>query len=186
LRESAEGGDMETMSYFSGLFTVEDVKVRYRELAKTHHPDIGGNTETMQAINAEYHATLARLDGQESTGTDGKRHRYTYQREREQAIMDKIAELLRVLPAGVEVLLIGLWVWIQGTSREDTETRAALKKAGCSWHGKRGCWYWRPEEMRHYGRQSRGNLMQLAWRYGCRGFAATDEERGRAVAIAVA
>lgn len=38
-------------NYFEGCSTLQDVKELYRTLAKQHHPDRGGNLETMQAIN---------------------------------------------------------------------------------------------------------------------------------------
>ena len=33
--------------------TLEELDKQYKELAKQHHPDIGGDTKIMQAINAE-------------------------------------------------------------------------------------------------------------------------------------
>jgi DnaJ-class molecular chaperone len=44
-------------NYFSKCSTVEEVKSLYRTLAKQHHPDLGGDTATMQEINSQYHAT---------------------------------------------------------------------------------------------------------------------------------
>jgi curved DNA-binding protein CbpA len=160
---------------FDGCYTVEAIKALYRTLARQHHPDLGGSTATMQEINAAYHDALAAVDGQESHDENGKAHHYAYNRERESAIMDKLAELLRILPAGCEVYLIGYWLWINGTTREDVETRAGLKSAHCQWHTKRKCWYWRPQELRHFGKQSRHGLAGLAAKYGCREFAARCE-----------
>ena len=171
------------MNWFEGRQSVETVKAEYRRLAMEHHPDHGGDTATMQDINRAYHQALERLDGYESHDDRGRVHRYHYRREREQAIMDKLSELLAVVAPGVEIDLIGLWLWITGTRKDDIGTRAALKKAGCRWHGKRVCWYWRPDEMRHYGRQNQGGLASLAAKYGCRTFTATDE-RESAVAVA--
>jgi hypothetical protein len=41
--------------------TIEELKALYRKLAFTHHPDLGGNTTTMQEINAEYEYRLKLL-----------------------------------------------------------------------------------------------------------------------------
>lgn len=42
--------------YFDTCCTEHDAKAIYRRLSKIHHPDIGGDTATMAAINAEYSA----------------------------------------------------------------------------------------------------------------------------------
>lgn len=46
---------MATLNWFSGVSDPDAIRLRYRELAKKHHPDRpGGSVEAMQAINAEY------------------------------------------------------------------------------------------------------------------------------------
>lgn len=42
------------MRYFKGITTKEDAHRRYRELAKKHHPDHGGSSETFQLVKLEY------------------------------------------------------------------------------------------------------------------------------------
>ena len=51
--------------YFANCNTPEEVKSKYRLLAMENHPDMGGDTRTMQDINAEYLTILKRLDGHE-------------------------------------------------------------------------------------------------------------------------
>jgi hypothetical protein len=41
--------------------TREHLAARYRELAKQHHPDAGGDAATMQEVNAEYKTALETL-----------------------------------------------------------------------------------------------------------------------------
>lgn len=157
--------------YFNGCATVEAVKSLYRTLAKQHHPDRGGSTAVMQDINAEYHSTLARMDGQ--SHKDGEReYTYRYNQAAEQAAMDKVAELLRI-KGNFELYLIGTWVWVMGDTRP---IKDALKAAGCQWHSKRSCWYWRAAESRHHGRMSRYGLAGLAMRYGYQEF--SEQEAG--------
>ena len=44
------------MTYFTTCRTLEELKKEYRRLCMIHHPDRGGDTATMQAINSEYDA----------------------------------------------------------------------------------------------------------------------------------
>lgn len=47
------------MQYFSACYTKEQAKAEYRRLVKIHHPDLGGDVQTMQEINAQYDAFQA-------------------------------------------------------------------------------------------------------------------------------
>ena len=160
------------MTYFDHLHTVADIKQEYRRLALLHHPDRpGGDTATMQAINAQYHAALERCDGQTSTGSDGNDHTYTYNATTEAAIMAKIAELIAAgVPRVADVYIIGTWVWIVGETRPIKEE---LKALGCRWHRKRACWYWHPHPYRHHYNR-RAGLGDLAAFYGASQVAAED------------
>lgn len=42
------------MKYFNSCKTLEELKKEFRRLAMLHHPDRGGDVETMKQINAEY------------------------------------------------------------------------------------------------------------------------------------
>lgn len=41
-------------TYFENVTTLDELKREYKRLAKLHHPDVGGDTATMQQINAEH------------------------------------------------------------------------------------------------------------------------------------
>ena len=154
------------MSFFTDCKTVEEIKIRYRALARQHHPDLGGNEETMKAVNNAYESALKGCDGQTSQGTDGKPHTYRYNQEREKEIMDAIQSLLGLKMSDVNIDLIGLWVWVTGDTKPHKDE---LKKLGCRWHSKRGCWYWKPEGLGG-GWRSSGSLDDLASKYGCERF----------------
>ena len=42
------------MKYFTNCTTLDELKKEFRRLCMAHHPDRGGDTATMAAINAEY------------------------------------------------------------------------------------------------------------------------------------
>jgi len=119
--------------YFNHLHTVEDIKREYRRLAWLHHPDRdGGDTATMQRINAEYEMALKRCDGQTSQGSDGKDHTYHYDQKKERDLIDKINELLSLKLEDINIWLVGTWLWIDGDTKPHRE---ALKAAWGSFVG---------------------------------------------------
>ena len=44
--------------FFENVKTLQELKSKYKELARTYHPDLGGDLETMQKINSEYDEML--------------------------------------------------------------------------------------------------------------------------------
>jgi len=173
------GGDDLSHELKKGVFTmwlnlflrcesVAEIKSLYRKLAKEHHPDHGGDNRTMQEINDAYHLALEKRNGETTTDTEGKEHTYHYGYTVEQAIMDKIAELLALRMPNVEIELIGWWIWVHGDTKPHREL---LKAAGCEWHSKRTMWYWRQVR----GTWSNKSFDQLRAAYGSRVFTQTDE-----------
>ena len=49
------------MKYFTNCATLDELKKEFRRLCMLHHPDRGGDTATMAAINAEYEARFPAL-----------------------------------------------------------------------------------------------------------------------------
>lgn len=148
-------------NYFADCNTPEEIKAEYRRLAMENHPDRGGDTRTMQDINAAYHTALGGKHEFVSTGSDGKTHTYYYNADVEQELMDKIAELFKLDLTGVNVYLVGTWLWIDGNTRPIKDD---LKAVGCRWHGKRAKWYYR----RYTGKRqwSAGSFEDICSAYG--------------------
>ena len=151
-------------NWFAGYTdTVERVKKRFRALAKDHHPDLGGDLEKMQAINAQYAAALARLDKKTFQQNNGKQWTYHYNPEKEEKAREDLISILKI--NGLEeVSLVGTWIWIK-TQEKNPDTIKALKSVGCRWHGKRKLFYKKPEGARR-ARYSGQKFEQLAERYG--------------------
>ena len=149
-------------NFFANCTTVEEIKATYRRLAREHHPDLGGNPEVMKALNNAYEKALKGCHGKESIGTDGQPHTYKYNEEIERDVMDAIFALLALDMQGVEITLIGLWIWLTGDTKP---YKAQLKELKCRWNPNRGCWYYRPEAL-GYRRSSGANLEELAEKYG--------------------
>jgi hypothetical protein len=156
--------------------TPTDIKRLYRELAMMHHPDRGGDTATMQAINTAYHNALERKSGTTEEGTDGKTRTYTYNPTAEEAIAAKIYELIGLNLAGVEIWLVGAWVWVKGDTKPH---RQALKEAGCFWNSTREAWAWHLPE--HRASHAKGvDFNAIAAKYGAKDFTPKEEKKAPA------
>lgn len=123
--------------FFKNVNSLEALKKEYRRLVMLHHPDHGGDTATMQAINAEHDALFEALKAKHNAEHD-EDHQTT---ETPEEFREIIEALLRM--DGVEVELCGSWLWIGGNTRAYKDE---LKAAGCRWSSNKKLWYWRHEE----------------------------------------
>ena len=153
------------MNYFIKFETVEEIKFNYRKLCMEHHPDRGGDTETMQEINKQYQQALESVNGQVSPGTDGADHTYYYHADIEAALMDVINQLIQLRMQDVEIALIGTWLWIIGDTKP---YKSQLRNIGCRWHFKRSCWYYHTGTYR--SSTSSAELSDLSEKYGYQSF----------------
>ena len=56
--------------YFADCKTLDELRIAYRKLAAIHHPDIGGDVATMQAINAEHDRVFEALKAAHNASAD--------------------------------------------------------------------------------------------------------------------
>lgn len=130
------------MAYFDTCTTLNELKSLYKKLALTHHPDMGGDTATMQAINAEYDKVFEALkarQNKEAKEPESNVKPTTETPEEFRVIVDILLHL-----DSIEVELCGSWLWITGDTYPHKEK---LKKAGCKYSGSKKKWYWHhPEE----------------------------------------
>lgn len=122
------------MKYFNNCQTIEEVKSLYKQLAKENHPDMGGDTATMQAINTEYAfacASIAKGSGlsDEQIDTEIKLS------EEYRQVVEKIIHL-----PGIIIEIVGHWIWVTGNTKPAKDT---LKDAGFYFATKKVAWYYR-------------------------------------------
>lgn len=154
------------MKYFAHCTTLEDLKKEYRRLAHKHHPDLGGDLETMKAINNEYEEAHNRLS-QAHNATADEYHKTT----------ETAAEFIQIINIlikleGLEIELCGSWLWIGGNTREHKE---ALKTAGCRWSQNKKMWYWHHEEPGRKWRRGKTTMNEIRSKYGSYTVTATGE-----------
>src|SRR5690606_15148649 len=133
------------MNYFDGLTNESEIKTRYKELAKRHHPDLGGYLEIMKVINCQYEKILTgayQIVGKSITEIDELL-------VKDEMYRQKIFSVSSL--SGVTVELCGSWIWISG----DTKTHKEIfKTSGFKWSPKKCMWYYRPEGQKCFSRKS--------------------------------
>src|SRR5690606_9406856 len=121
--------------------TADAVKTMYRKLAAKYHPDRGGDTRTMQEINADYDKAMkAVLSGKAASS-------YASQAEKEKAAARPIREAIEfavTLPDDVDVVIRGLWLWLQGKTfavRDKIKAFRTSDGKGFRCASKKKAWY---------------------------------------------
>lgn len=134
------------MKYLKNIKTLEELKKEYRKWAMKLHPDMGGSTEDMQILNAEYEALFARVKDIH-TNKDGQEYRKATN-EAPQDFIKIINELLKL--GGIHIEVIGCFLWVSGDTKPHKDK---LKALGLKWHNKKSCWFLSPEGYRRQGNQ---------------------------------
>jgi len=143
--------------------TLEDLKTEYRQLAMIHHPDRGGDTETMKEINAEYDALFPKLKDIHKN-KDGETYTaYKASSETSDNFKDLIDQLMKMEDIVIEI--IGCFVWVTGDTKPHKEKLKALK---FHWHSKKKAWYLKPEDYRKRSRKDY-DLEEIRAMYGTAG-----------------
>lgn len=157
------------MKYFANINTLDELKAQYRRLCMKHHPDRGGDTATMQEINAEHDELFELLKAAHNAKAD----EYHQTTETPEEFRSVIIELLRL--DGLTVELCGSWLWIGGETRTHKD---ALKALGCRWSSSKKLWYWRhPEDGRKWHKGNK-TMSDIRFKYGSQVFDASGERSG--------
>jgi hypothetical protein len=126
--------------YFINCKTIDEVKKLYKELAMQHHPDRGGDTETMQEINNQYHSII--------NNPFFKFYEESQENQEEFIKYPIIIDQLMVLE-NIIIELIGNWIWVSGNTFIH---KFILKQIGLFFAPKKKMWYYRPPEYKSRNR----------------------------------
>jgi hypothetical protein len=144
--------------FFKDCTTIDEVKARYRDLAKQFHPDRGGDTETMQRVNAAYSIAVIQIARGENR-TESEINDILQDNEKYRAAIDAIINL-----PGINIELVGAWIWVTGNTRIYKDQ---LKAAGYFWASKKLAWYFRGSEYKCSSRKGKC-LDEIREKYGSR------------------
>ena len=125
--------------YFKHVETEEDVKAKFKELAKKLHPDCGGDAEEFKAMMDEYKVVFNRFKGIHKTQAGEKYEKESH--ETPEQFADLIEKLLRM--DGVTVEIIGSWIWLTGNTMAYKEEIKALR---FFWSKSKKAWYYNGNE----------------------------------------
>lgn len=105
------------MKYFNNCKSIEDVKKLYKKLCKQYHPDLNKDdtTEIMKQINAEYETAFERFKNIHESADDNTKT-YTSKETTETAAEFMVIINKLVVLEGVNVELIGRWIWLSGNT----------------------------------------------------------------------
>ena len=153
----------------SEIRTLDDLKKAYRCLAMKHHPDVGGSTQAMQEINAEYDKLFSQLKtGYNAWASANNRHTTEEQPDDFKRIISILIKL-----DGLDIELCGSWLWIGGNTRKH---KAALKAAGCQWCSKKKLWSWKPAGKRYHSYRGTKSMAEIRTKYGSQTFTRKADE----------
>ena len=145
------------MKWFIGIETVEDLKKAFRKLAMKHHPDVGGDTATMQSINAEFDEAFERLSKAEaSKHTSDTQHTNTTSKANTTTASETAAQFRAIIEQlivldGIEIEVIGSWLWLTGNTYAHKDI---IKSLGFKWSKSKKAWYFHSEPYRKTSRKT--------------------------------
>ena len=133
------------MKYFEGCTTIEEVKTRFRDLAKRLHPDAGGDAAEFRDMMDEYQIAFERYKTVHRA-MDGK----TYEKATTETA-DQFADIINGMMGfdGITVEIIGSWVWVSGNTYP---YREQIKALGFFWSKSKHAWYYTGESEKSHRR----------------------------------
>lgn len=170
------------LNYFSDCHSIEQIKKRYRELAKKYHPDHNKDTNTnkiMAEINLQYEQQKGRTFTSVNHET-GKTYEQNF--DPFDGYRELIDALLKIPSITIE--LCGTWLWVTGVKKEDKEKQAILKELKFTYSSKKIAWYWKPGTYRKKSKREL-TIEEIRNLYGSNRVQREDREQEQRQAIAV-
>lgn len=145
------------IKHFERLYeTLQDLRKDYKRLAIKNHPDLGGNADVMKEINSEYDYIVANIH--KYVGKTDNITEETLKDTMFKGIIDTLITL-----EGLEIELVGSWIWLSGKTYENKEV---IKDLGFRWAKGKKKWYYTKDTFKKK-RYKQKSLNELKTIYGC-------------------
>ncbi|WP_113638525.1 J domain-containing protein [Nubsella zeaxanthinifaciens] len=144
------------MKWFGECATLDQVKTLYKQLAKQYHPDVGGDTATMQEVNREF-AYISAHFIKGANLSEEETEKEILSSEAYRKAIGAIAHL-----GGITIELVGWWIWVTGDTYAH---RKALREAGLMFAPKKLAWYFRTAEYK-VSKGGKKSLDEIRAKYG--------------------
>lgn len=119
--------------FFDDCLSLDEVKSKYKKLAREFHPDLGGDVRLMQELNAAYDKAV----NQNIWGST--------ENEKEANSLLREAIEFAVTLDGVNANIRGLWLWLEGNTFPIKERIKAFQSSngiGFKWANKKKAWFY--------------------------------------------
>jgi len=167
------------MNYFKDCQSIEEIKKRYRELAKKYHPDHNRDTDTNK-IMAEINLQYEQQKGRKFTSVNHETGKeYTTNFDPFDGYREIISKLINI--PNIVIELCGSWLWITGETKPHKDI---LKELNFTFSGKKCAWYWKPGTYRKKSKKEL-TIEEIRNLYGSNRVQREDREQEQRQAIAV-
>lgn len=134
--------------WFKNPTTLEELKKEYKKLAIKNHPDMGGSTEAMQEINAEYDRLFEILKNTHRSATGETYTAKTETTETPEQFRSIIEKLIHL--DGITIEICGSWIWVTGNTFPNKEE---LKKMLFKYSKGKNAWYYHEPGYRKHSKK---------------------------------
>lgn len=122
------------MKFFENVKTLDELRKEYHRLAFINHPDKGGSTATMQAINDAYDKLSRKLISEDENFSEGRKE---WEQQISEELREKLDRIIRL--TGIVIEMIGNWLWLTG---QTFAVRDTLMAEGFKFSHSKSAWYW--------------------------------------------
>ena len=126
------------LKYFKNCTTKEECKKMYKKLAFKHHPDRGGDLDTMKEINNDFDWIMKNGIFKSAKAKKDTKKDYAFSSSQFKDIIEALIKL-----EGIEIEITGCFIWVTGNTYPQKDI---IKSLGFRYSKNKKAWYIAPPE----------------------------------------